>query len=305
MSMKTSEAIKNAVKTIPKKNAKNRAPRFTACMLAFFVVFYVFSVCACSESDRTDEENLPVVIIGSDDYHPYFCSGENGTFSGIDVSLATEALKRMGYKAVFKKINWTDKDEILNAGEVDCLWGSFSMNDRENKYSWAGPYLYSRQVVMVASNSDIYTLADLKGRSIGVQATSKPDEIFSKRTDPRIPEVKYLYCFVSMDNAFAAIRKGYVDAVAGHQIPLKVRVIESLSDEKEYRFLDEALMVSKLGVAFKKNTHAETIAGLNERFAEMRDDGFIRNLLEEYGIEYETAVYGGEENAEIARGNRK
>ena len=52
------------------------------------------------------------------------------------------------------------------------------MNDRENDYQWAGPYLYSRQVIAVASDSDIQTFDDLLGKNVGVQDTTRAAELF-------------------------------------------------------------------------------------------------------------------------------
>lgn len=45
------------------------------------------------------------------------------------------------------------------------------MNGREDKYQWAGPYLYSRQMVAVRKESEINTIQDLEGKGIAVQAT--------------------------------------------------------------------------------------------------------------------------------------
>ena len=92
---------------------------------------------------------LPQIIVGSDDYPPFNYSDENGRPTGIDVDLAKEAFGRMGYRAVFRQINWEEKKEMLDAGEIDCVWGSFSMDGREEEYNWAGPYMVSRQVVAV------------------------------------------------------------------------------------------------------------------------------------------------------------
>ncbi|MFR6640230.1 MAG: substrate-binding periplasmic protein [Christensenellales bacterium] len=97
----------------------------------------------------SDENALPVLTIASDEYQPYFYVGESGEYAGIDVELAVEACRRMGYKAKFVRIRWTEKDDVLARGEADCLWGSFSMTGREDKYLWAGPYMTSRQVVGV------------------------------------------------------------------------------------------------------------------------------------------------------------
>ena len=51
------------------------------------------------------------------------------------------------------------------------------MTDREKDYNWAGPYMKGKQVVAVNVDSDIQTLQDLKGKTIVVQNTTKPEEI--------------------------------------------------------------------------------------------------------------------------------
>ena len=53
------------------------------------------------------------------------------------------------------------------------------MNGREDKYQWAGPYLYSRQMVAVRKESEINTIQDLEGKRIAVQATTKAEGSFS------------------------------------------------------------------------------------------------------------------------------
>lgn len=82
------------------------------------------------------------------------------------------------------------------------------MNDRENQYQWAGPYLYSRQVVAVQKNSGITKISDLEGKRIAVQATTKPEEILLKGSFPGIPEVERVYSMSGMDEIYASLRKG-------------------------------------------------------------------------------------------------
>lgn len=79
---------------------------------------------------------------------------------------------------MFKRTSWQEKDELLAAGDVDCLWGCFSMTGREELYRWAGPYMYGRHVVVVREESDIYELSDLNGKRVAVQIGSKPEELF-------------------------------------------------------------------------------------------------------------------------------
>ena len=84
-----------------------------------------------------------------------------------------------------------------------------------NQYQWAGPYMYSRQVVAVRADSDIQSLSDLAGKRIGVQATTKAESLFLGEISSLLPEVKQVNSFETTEDMFAALRKGYVDAVAG------------------------------------------------------------------------------------------
>ena len=161
-------------------------------VIPFLFAFGVLLISGCSvttQKNTSSQENMPKIIIGSDDFPPFNYSDENGEPAGIDVDIANEALGRLGYKPVFKKIVWDDKDKDLENKEIDCLWGCFSMDGRENDYKWAGPYMVSRQVVAVNENSTIKKLSDLSGKVIAIQASTKPEDTFLDSTNPAIPGV--------------------------------------------------------------------------------------------------------------------
>ena len=86
------------------------------------------------------ETEKPVITLGSDSYPPYNYLNEDGIPTGIDVELATEAFKRMGYQVDVVQINWEEKKELVESGEIDCIMGCFSMEGRLDDYRWAGPY---------------------------------------------------------------------------------------------------------------------------------------------------------------------
>ncbi len=240
---------------------------------------------ACADNNFDDNyTNLPEIIIGGDNYSPFFFPDDNGNFSGIDVELATEACRIMGYKPQFVYVDWVEKNKLLDSGKIDCLWSSFTMTDRENDYAWSKPYMNSRQVVAVAADSDIITLADLENKRVAVQSTTKPDEIFSGVTGKNlnVPKLKRLNCFSDVDHMFAAIREGYVDAIAGHETIL----IEYMKTSTvSLKILDEPLEEVQLGVAFKKDTHADVIERLNQALSLMQQNGFVAEVVEKYGLD--------------------
>ena len=272
--------------------SKKKIIIFTAVILTAVILVLVCRQKSKSAYNRA-AQSLPELVIGSDTYEPYNYFDSSGNVVGIDVDIAEEACKRIGYRPVFKHIQWDEKDELLASGEIDCIWGSFSMNGRENDYNWAGPYLFSNQSVMVRASSKIYALSDLADKNISVQITSKPEQIFlNSELNEKIPKVKKVYCFSELSEAFAALMKGYTDACAGHETALKA--ISSQSGTA-YRILPEPIMTSEIGAAFLKGKDSEAQKKLEKAFADMKKDGSIAKILEKYGI-YSEKMIGGDGN---------
>ena len=261
-----------------KNNAGKIVRSCFVCVAA--VAFAALSGCGNQvESAQKDSENLPQIIVGSDDYPPYNFEDANGRPAGIDVDLAREAFDRMGYEAVFAYINWEEKKELVESGDIDCIWGSFTVDGREEDYNWAGPYMISRQVVAVNKDSDIYSLSDLKGKRIAVQSTTKPETLFTAHEDSRIPQVQEVFSLQNRELIYPFLSKGYVDAVAAHE----TAILQYMSDyELEYRILDEPLLTVGLGVAFSKYDDRGINEELTETFAEMREDGTMEQILGKY-----------------------
>lgn len=260
-------------------------------ILVLMMVCILF-LTGCSESNDTDEDDMikaeessgisaVSLVIGSDNYEPYNYIDESGENVGIDVDIAKEACRRLGITPVFKQITWDRKDSFLDSNEIDCLWGSFTMSGRTDDYRWAGPYMYSRQVIVVRKDREINSFADLKGKRIAVQSTSKPEHIILSGEDDRIQGVFAVYSMSTMSELYASLRKGYIDAAAGHEVAIK-RFVDT--NPQQFIILDEILYKSELGVAFKKGRSDDVPDMLNDILKQMMDDGTIKKIAESYGI---------------------
>ena len=259
-----------------------------------FIMLIIVTVCTgCStrtadsgngnDADMGEGESTAVsLIIGSDNYEPYNYINEAGEFVGIDVDIAKEACRRLGITPVFKQITWDRKDSYLESGEADCLWGSFTMSGRQDSYRWAGPYMYSRQMVVVRKDSGIKSFADLTGKRIAVQSTSKPEQILLGGQDVRIQGLSAVYSMATMKELYASMRKGYADAAAGHESAIKTFVD---TNKEQFVILDESLYVSQLGVAFKKDRTDDIPDMINDVLKEMINDGTIKEIVESYGLD--------------------
>lgn len=233
---------------------------------------------ACGGTDAKNSD-LPQILIGSDTYPPYIYLNNDGTPAGIDVEIATEAFRRMGYAARFEVIDWEQKTALVESGAIDCIWGCFSMQGRETLYRWAGPYMVSRQVVAVNADSSIQSLSDLAGKTVMVQSTTKPEGIFLSGSDPRIPQTVEVFSIEDRNVQYAMLACGYVDAIAAHE----TAILQYMKDNNAaFRILEEPLLVTGLGVAFAKNDSRGLDHQLNDTFAQMRENGTLERIVGKY-----------------------
>lgn len=232
-----------------------------------------------SAASHAKNASLKTLNVGSDLYPPFVYSDEYGNIVGLDVEILTEALARIGYKPKYQLIDWEKKKELLANGELDCVMGSFSMTGREDEYRWAGPYLASRQVVAVDPQSDIYTLADLEGKVVAVQSTTKPESILLNRLNENVPQIKELCSFSDRSYLNPALVEGLVDAIAAHESSL-------LTYEKDYgvtyRILNEPLLEVGLGTAFDINDTRGIDVKLTKAYRDMLADGTMERLVSKY-----------------------
>ena len=86
------------------------------------------TLAGCKNIDNTRKETeKPVITLGSDNYPPYNYLNEDGVSTGIDVELATEAFKRMGYQVDVVQIDWEEKKELVE--RLTVSWAAFPWKD--------------------------------------------------------------------------------------------------------------------------------------------------------------------------------
>ena len=148
------------------------------------------------------------------DYPPYSYLQDDGSVGGFDVELCQAVCEYLGWQYAPLPFNWDAKDAELNAGSCDCIWSGFTLEGREDDYCWGITYSNNTQGILVSSKSGIKTLADLKGKTVGVQtATSAMDMLEDSQAD-LAATFKELKVYETYTIAFADLKAGAIDAIA-------------------------------------------------------------------------------------------
>ena len=253
--------------------------RVWSLLLALALAAGLLTGCGAAPETAEPVDDRPVLVVGVDPFPPYAYIGSGGAPTGIDVELAAEAFGRMGYRTEFRFIDWGAKTELLENGEIDCLWCCFSMDGREEDYRWAGPYMTSRQVVAVMPDSDITALSELADRTLAVHATTEPERLFLHPDEFGLPQLRELISLQNRELMYPFLSKGYVDAIGSHEMS----ILQYMADyDIELRILDEPLLIVGLGVAFDLRDERGLDEQLNAVLADMRRDGTAERIIGGY-----------------------
>ena len=126
------------------------------------------------KSDEGNAGDAPFTLtVGFDQsYPPYGYVGDDGQFTGFDLDLAKAVCEKMGWELKLEPIDWDAKDALIGSGTINCIWNGFTMENRENDYTFSEPYMYNEQVVVVKKDSDAKKLEDLAGKTVLTQVDS-------------------------------------------------------------------------------------------------------------------------------------
>lgn len=261
---------------------KNIFKRIAAAGLAAVTAVTMLTAC----SAKSEDDGRTTFAVGFDaEFPPYGYQDENGEYVGFDLSLAEEVCKRRGWELKKQPIDWNSKDMELKTGAIDCIWNGFTINGRENDYTWSTPYVDNSQVAIVRKDSGISELSELAGKTVAVQTDSSALAAFEgdDATDENralAESFKELQQVGDYNSAFLNLQSGAVDAIC---MDIGVANYEIEARGSDFIMLDERISSEEYGVGFLRG-NTQLRDEVQETLIEMLNDGTFASIADEWGL---------------------
>lgn len=240
-------------------------------LLALLITSLVLVTACSTEQTDIDLSDNPddVLIIGVDDqFPPLGYRDEEGNIVGFDIDLAQEAANRLGYKLQVQQIDWSAKELELEQGNIDAIWNGLTITpERKEVMLFTDPYLENDQVIVVKNGSDITTVQDLAGKTVGIQKSSSAEDALN--SNPIVDEVAEVVSYDENVSALQDLGIGRTDAVVVDSVVANWYIKDNNED---YIVLSESLAPEKYGVAVAKDNE-ELLQKLNAVLDEIKSDG--------------------------------
>ena len=260
--------------------------RFLALLATAAMTIGMLSGCGASAEGNAEAATeqggeATTFTVGFDtEFPPYGYMDENGDYTGFDLDLAAEVCARNGWELVKQPIDWDSKDMELSSGSIDCIWNGFTINGREDAYTWSVPYVDNSQVFVVKSDAGIASSTDLAGKIVGVQKDSSALAALEGDEADLAATFGTLNQYADYNTGFMELEAGAIDALA-LDIGVANYQIESRGDG--FVILEEKLATEQYGIGFLLGND-ELKNKVEATLMEMVEDGTFTKIAEEYDL---------------------
>ncbi len=233
------------------------------------------------DGDQAVDNDENTLVVGFDaEFPPYGYKDDSGEYVGFDLDLAQEVCDRNNWTLVKQPIDWDAKDAELESGSIDCIWNGFTINGREDDYTWSDPYINNKQIFVVKADSGIKTFADLEGKIVETQKDSSALAALEGDQKALADTFETLTQVADYNTGFMDLESGACDAVA-MDIGVAQHDISSKDNPTDYYIIPQEISSEQYGVGFKKGNE-ELRDQVQDTLNEMFEDGTVLKIAQKY-----------------------
>ena len=194
---------------------------------------------------------------------------------GFDIDMAKLLIADLCIDPESDSVTWTEatseqRETFLQDGVVDLVAASYSITpERRQLVGQAGPYMLTGQQVLVPADSDVESIADLKGEEVCAQEGSTSLENIEAEGAVGVPSASYAQCAEDVVN-------GTVGAMSTDGAILLGLAAQY---DGELKVVGEEFSEERIGVGYSLD-HPEMCGWINEVLEEAYDDGTWADAFE-------------------------
>ena len=246
------------------------------------IVLLALVAASCGDGDSGTSPGVPTIQGGtltvcSDIPYAPFEFEENGKQVGIDIDLVTAIAAELDLKVSIKDTDFDGIFAALAAGQCDMVASSVSITDerKANNEFTQGYYEIRQSLLVRKADADRYkSLADLAGRTIGVQSGTTGEAYARSNLPPRAS----VRSFTGADELFTALKAGQIDGVL-QDLPVNAYHAEKSGDTVVSARL--ASDPEQYGFVIKKGNTALRDAA-DRALTELKNNGRHAEILKKY-----------------------
>jgi polar amino acid transport system substrate-binding protein len=210
-------------------------------------------------------------------YPPFedFDKSSQTGFKGFDVDIVSKIAQDLGLKLVIKDSDFDALQSglLLNSGQCDLGASAMTITpEREKRLGFSDSYYDSEQSLLVPTGSDIKSISDLAGKTLGVQKGTT-GEAYAK---DHVKGAKKIVSMKDDGTEFQALKAGTVDALL-QDLPVNL----NHTADGNFTIVEQYKTDEHYGFAMKKD-NKDLLDAVNGALKKLKDDGTYQQIYDTY-----------------------
>lgn len=244
---------------------KMRSSRIFRIIIAAVMTFAVLGMSSCAGGDKT-------LIMATNAEFPPYEYYEDDKMVGIDVEFAKAVAADMGYKLEIIDMDFGSVIPSIQSGKADIAVAAISVTEEKlQQIDFSDPYETASQLIIVPNDSEISSVADLKGKRIGVESYTTGMIYASEIEDVTLES------FANGLQAIDALKAGELDAIVVDGGPAKIYV----ERDSELKLIDEPLTEEEYAIGVAKG-NTSLLKKINKSIEKLKASGKYDSIREKY-----------------------
>lgn len=253
-----------------------------------FLLLALLLTASCATGERSTFDRIrknKQVIVGTDAVNVPFEFGKGMGVQGLDVDIAVEIAKDIGYEIRWIKVPFERLFTSLQKKEVDFVISAITITDeRKKNFAFSTPYFASGQIVAVRREMDkVKSITALSGLRIGVQTGTTGDDFLTRGRRLTKYEKKG---FATLDDALLALNNREIDAVIGDQPIISYSIFTSFPNLKT---IGDRLTTENYGVVLRKED-TELLKIVNKTLERLKGSGQQQRIYKAWFADVEKGI---------------
>lgn len=200
----------------------------------------------------------------------------DGQVKGFDIDVAKAVAKKVvgdENKIELKEVTSKTRIPLLNNGDIDAIVATMTITEeRKKQVDFSDVYFEAGQSLLVANNSPITGIQDLKGKTvIAVKGSTSAKNIREKSPEAKVAE------YENYAEAFTALKSKKGDALTTDNSIL----LGMQKEDPNYKLVGGLFTDEPYGIAVRKGD-TEMLKAVNETIKEMKSSGEYDKLHEKW-----------------------
>lgn len=239
----------------------------------------VSAFAGCTKNDAENNEDRTYVIYSDNSFAPFeFLDTETNEYVGVDMDILSAVAEAEGFKYEMHNEGFDAAMGAVQSGQADAMIAGMTINDaRKETFDFSDGYFQDGQIMVVAADSDITSVEDLKGKVVAAKTSTMSAELTEKYAEEIGFEVAYyedsptMYTAVINGTNVACFEDRSVVEWAIESEGLALKTVGEIENPAYY------------GFAVQKGQNAELISLFNAGLQAIKENGKYDEILAKYG----------------------